>query len=84
MDDVLKTLKLAASRALEALKLQPEHTGKKYSAEVANLVDTMNTFEIMGAKSSQVIHGALTPVAEGLPAEFRDVCFPFCFLPSAL
>ncbi|KAI0314024.1 POP1-domain-containing protein [Amylostereum chailletii] len=53
-----------------AVKKLPEHAERKYEVEVADIRDSVNVFEIMGAKSSQVICGALTPVADERP-EFK-------------
>ncbi|KZV71268.1 POP1-domain-containing protein [Peniophora sp. CONT] len=71
--DALKTLKLAASVALDELRQSSQHVGKEYTIEVANLRDAVNVFEIMGPKSSQVLRGALTPV-EGQGKEFNEFC----------
>lgn len=70
--DALKTLKLAASVALDELRQSSQHAGKEYTVEVANLRDAVNVFEIMGPKSSQVLRGALTPV-ESQGKEFNEV-----------
>lgn len=72
LSDALKTLRLAASTALDDLRQLSQHAGKEYTIEVANLRDAVNVFEIMGPKSSQVLKGALTPV-EGQGKEFNDV-----------
>jgi len=76
-DALLTNLKLAASRTLEALKTVPEHAGKKYTLEVADISDSLNAFEITGPKSSQVIAGALKLAArtkgKGKGEEVRDV-----------
>ncbi|KAI0030429.1 NUC188 domain-containing protein [Vararia minispora EC-137] len=70
LDELLRTFKLVASKALEALKVQPEHADMQYTCEVADMTGSVNIFEIMGAKSSQVIHGALTPAL--INPEFRQ------------
>ena len=70
--DAFKTLKLAASTALDELRQSSQHAGKEYTVEVANLRDAVNVFEIMGPKSSQVLKGSLTPV-EGQGKEFNEV-----------
>ncbi|TFY68580.1 hypothetical protein EVG20_g3505 [Dentipellis fragilis] len=59
--DAYLTLKIATSTTLEVLKKSSEHMDKEYEVELANLSDSVNAFEIMGPKSSQVIRGALTP-----------------------
>ncbi|KAA1469823.1 POP1-domain-containing protein [Dentipellis sp. KUC8613] len=59
--DAYLALKIATSTTLEELKKSSDHLDKKYEVELANLSDSVNVFEIMGPKSSQVIRGALTP-----------------------
>ncbi|KAI0304514.1 ribonucleases P/MRP protein subunit POP1-domain-containing protein [Multifurca ochricompacta] len=68
---VLSTLKEAVSLALGALKESPEYSQNSYAVEVVDLRDSINVFEIMGPKSSQVIHGALTPTIDNHNGEFK-------------
>jgi hypothetical protein len=58
---VHSTLKQAVSLTLDALKKSSKHSQNSYAVEVIDLRDSINVFEITGPKSSQVIHGALTP-----------------------
>jgi len=58
---VLSTLKGAVSLALDTLKKSPGCSQNSYSVEIIDLRESINVFEITGPKSSQVIHGALTP-----------------------
>ncbi|KAL5501441.1 POP1 [Sanghuangporus vaninii] len=44
---------------------------KEINVEVADLRDQFNTFELVGPKSSQVIHGALSPVKSEEREEFK-------------
>ena len=71
-EEVYSELRTAASFALEAAKkAAPPPADKPYEVEIADLREHFNVFEIMGPKSSQVIRGALRPVAEDNRAEFK-------------
>ena len=70
---VLSTLKNAVSLSLDALKRSPGHSQNSYSVEVIDLRDSINVFEITGPKSSQVVHGALTPTIADHTGEFKKV-----------
>lgn len=63
--EVYLTLQTSASYALEAAKKANGPDAKvDLVVEIADLRERLNVFEIMGPKSSQVIKGALKPVAE--------------------
>jgi hypothetical protein len=70
---VFSTLKEAVSLTLDTMKKSPLYTQNSYSVEVVDLRDSINVFEITGPKSSQVIHGALTPTIANQKDEFRKV-----------
>lgn len=70
---VLSTLKGAVSLTLDALKRSPGHSQNSYSVEIIDLRESINVFEITGPKSSQVIHGALTPTVVSHKDESQQV-----------
>lgn len=70
---VLSTLKHAVSLALDSFKRSPGHSENSYSVEVIDLRESINVFEITGPKSSQVVHGALTPTIANHTGEFKKV-----------
>jgi hypothetical protein len=70
---VFSALKEAVSLTLDTMKKSPLYTQNSYSVEVVDLRDSINVFEITGPKSSQVIHGALTPTVANQKDEFRKV-----------
>jgi hypothetical protein len=70
---VLSTLKNAVSLSLDTLKKSPGYSQNSYSVEVIDLRDSINVFEITGPKSSQVVHGALTPTIANHTGEFKKV-----------
>lgn len=71
-EEVYAELRTAASFALEAAKkASPPPADKPYEVELADLREHLNVFEIMGPKSSQVIRGALRPVADDIRPEFK-------------
>jgi ribonuclease P/MRP protein subunit POP1 len=70
---VHSTLKQAVSLTLDALKKSSKHSQNSYAVEVIDLCDSINVFEITGPKSSQVIHGALTPTIADHRGEFKKV-----------
>ena len=70
---VLSTLKEAVSWTLADFKMSPKHSQNSYSVEVIDLREAVNIFEITGPKSSQVVHGALTPTTANCKDEFKKV-----------
>jgi hypothetical protein len=70
---VLSTLKNAISLSLDTLKKSPQYSQNSYSVEVIDLRNSINVFEITGPKSSQVVHGALTPTIANHTGEFKKV-----------
>jgi ribonuclease P/MRP protein subunit POP1 len=74
-DEVFDALRTSASLTLDALRRAANgDKDKVVDIELADLRGRVNTFEIMGPKSDQVIKGALTPVAEDKREEFKKVC----------
>lgn len=71
--DVHAGLKLALSLTLQDLKSNAKSSNKHYEVEVTDLCDSVNVFEIMGPKSSQIIRGAFRPVMDGERAELKEV-----------
>ncbi|KAM5533607.1 hypothetical protein V8D89_012720 [Ganoderma adspersum] len=57
-EDVHEVLRISLAFALDAVK----QTGRVAEAEIADLREHFNVFEIMGPKASQVIKGALKPM----------------------
>jgi ribonuclease P/MRP protein subunit POP1 len=70
--EVFDTLKQAASRTLVINKIDSDDF-QEATLEIADLTTHINVFEIMGPKSSQVIKGALSPVASENRKEFLKV-----------
>jgi ribonuclease P/MRP protein subunit POP1 len=70
---VLSSIKGAVSLTLDALKRSQDHSQNSYSVEIIDLRESINVFEITGPKSSQVIHGALTPTIANHTGEFQKV-----------
>jgi ribonuclease P/MRP protein subunit POP1 len=70
---VLSALKNAVSLSLDTLKKSPAYSQNSYSVEVIDLRNSINVFEITGPKSSQVVHGALTPTIDNHTGEFKKV-----------
>jgi ribonuclease P/MRP protein subunit POP1 len=70
--EVFDTLKQAASRTLVKYKTD-SNDPQEATLEIADLTRHVNVFEIMGPKSSQVIKGALSPVASENRKEFLKV-----------
>ncbi|KAI0300399.1 ribonucleases P/MRP protein subunit POP1-domain-containing protein [Russula brevipes] len=68
---VLSSIKGAVSLTLDALKRSQDHSQNSYSVEIIDLRESINVFEITGPKSSQVIHGALTPTIANHTGEFK-------------
>jgi ribonuclease P/MRP protein subunit POP1 len=69
----LSTLKGAVSLTLDTLKKSLGRSQNSYSVEIIDLRDSINVFEITGPKSSQVVHGALTPTIANYKDEFKKV-----------
>jgi ribonuclease P/MRP protein subunit POP1 len=69
---VLDILKDAASYALAEYKRSHEDSPEA-KLDIINLEGHFNVFEIMGPKSSQVIHGCLSPDRSEDRAEFSQV-----------
>ena len=72
--EVFDTLKQAASRTLMKYKAN-SNCPQEATLEIADLKRHVNVFEIMGPKSSQVIKGALSPIASENRKEFLKVRF---------
>ena len=70
---VLSTLKRAVPLTLDTLKRSPGHSENSYSVEIIDLRESINVFEITGPKSSQVVHGALTPAITDHNGELKKV-----------
>ena len=70
--EVFDTLKQAASQTLVKYKMD-SNDFQEATLEIADLTTRINVFEIMGPKSSQVIKGALSPVASENRKEFLNV-----------
>ena len=70
--EVFDTLKQAASQTLIKYKMD-SNDFQEATLEIADLTTHINVFEIMGPKSSQVIKGALSPVASESRKEFLKV-----------
>ena len=68
-EEVHDALRMSASFTLDGAK----QTGRVAEVEMADLREQFNVFEVMGPKSSQVIKGALRPVADQR-ADFNQVC----------
>jgi ribonuclease P/MRP protein subunit POP1 len=74
-DNVFSTLQSTASLSIDAIRRgSKEPIEEPLDVELEDLRGQVNVFEIMGPKSSQVIKGALTPVAEDKRDEFKKVC----------
>ncbi|KAG1861722.1 ribonucleases P/MRP protein subunit POP1-domain-containing protein [Suillus subalutaceus] len=68
-DDIFAALQGSASLVLDAEKQR--HKDVHAEVEIADLRGSVNTFEIMGPKSSQVIKGALSSVLDDDRREFK-------------
>ncbi|KAL4080470.1 ribonucleases P/MRP protein subunit POP1-domain-containing protein [Scleroderma citrinum] len=68
-EDVFDALKNSASHALQTSKEKNPDLASQI--EMGDLRGSINAFEIMGPKSSQVIKGALSPVGSEDRAEFK-------------
>lgn len=70
-EDVLAELKYVVQMYLR----DANDTGKNsVEIEVADLRDQFNVFQLIGPKSSQVIHGALKPIKHDDRPELTEVC----------
>lgn len=74
-DYVFEALQKSASLTLADEKQR--HKDLDAELEIADLRNSVNVFEIMGPKASQVIKGALSPVADEDRQEFKKVHLPF-------
>lgn len=72
--EVFDTLEEAASRTLAKYKTN-SNGPQEVTLELADLRRHVNAFEIMGPKSSQVIKGALSPIASENRTDFLKVGF---------
>lgn len=70
-DDIFAAFKGSASLVLEAEKQR--HQDEYAEVEIADLRGSVNAFEIMGPKASQVIKGALSSVVDDDRQEFKKV-----------
>lgn len=70
-DNIFAALQGSASLVLEAEKQQ--HKDLYAEVEIVDLRGSVNAFEIMGPKASQVIKGALSSVADDDRQEFKKV-----------
>ncbi|KAG2135049.1 ribonucleases P/MRP protein subunit POP1-domain-containing protein [Suillus cothurnatus] len=68
-DDIFAALRGSASLVLQAEKQR--HKDVHAEVEIADLRGSVNTFEIMGPKASQVIKGALSSVGDDDRQEFK-------------
>ncbi|PBK74850.1 POP1-domain-containing protein [Armillaria solidipes] len=70
-DDVFNALQTAASSVLN--EINKESTSDQVvDVEIADLRGKVNVFEIMGPKSSQVLKGALQPIASDDRTSFKE------------
>lgn len=72
--EVHKTICEVTSTVLAEVK-KSSQSGAEHEVEIVDLRKDFNIFEIMGPKSSQVIKGALKPVADDKRKEFKEVSF---------
>lgn len=70
-DMASSTLTRAAMRVLAVAKASGEPAAE---IEIADLRGHTNTFEFIGPKSSQVIHGVMKLVSEDKRKEVKEVC----------
>ncbi|EJC98842.1 POP1-domain-containing protein [Fomitiporia mediterranea MF3/22] len=69
-DEVMSTIKYSVQARLQ----MAQNSGNEdVEIEMADLRDQFNIFELVGPKSSQVIHGALTPVKDESRDEFKKL-----------
>jgi ribonuclease P/MRP protein subunit POP1 len=69
---VARELKKAITRVLD----RPRPSTGEFEVEIADLRGQINSFEIMGPTSNQVLTGALSPVSKDDRNIFKQVC---CF-----
>ena len=72
-EDVFSALQTSASLTLDGIRRASNENDKPLEVELADLRGQVNVFEIVGPRSSQVIKGALTPVAEDKREVFQKV-----------
>lgn len=75
-DAIFSAIKYSVQAYLQLSQSTSKH---KVEVDVADLRDQFNIFELVGPKSSQVIHGALTPVKDEVRDEFKQVCLLMSF-----
>lgn len=68
-EDVTRELQKATSQVLD----RPRSSAEGIAVEIADLRGQVNTFEITGPKSTQVLRGALTPASKDDREEFKKV-----------
>jgi ribonuclease P/MRP protein subunit POP1 len=68
-EDVIRELQKATTQFLA----QPRSSAGEIAVEIADLRGQINTFEIMGPKSSQVLKGTLFPVLDEDRVDFKKV-----------
>jgi len=81
-DDIFAAFQGSASLVLEAEKQR--HKDEYAEVEIADLRGSVNAFEIMGPKASQVIKGALSSVIDDDRQEFRKVFSFFAWCPCKI
>ncbi|KAK0201890.1 POP1-domain-containing protein [Desarmillaria ectypa] len=70
-DEVFNALQTAASSVLDEIKKEST-SDQAVDVEIADLRGKVNIFEIMGPKSSQVLKGALQPIASDDRIGFKE------------
>ncbi|KAK0464529.1 POP1-domain-containing protein [Desarmillaria tabescens] len=70
-DEVFNALQTAASSVLDGIKNEST-SDQAVDVEIADLRGKVNIFEIMGPKSSQVLKGALQPIASDDRISFKE------------
>lgn len=73
-DQIFDTLQDSASSVLDAFK-SGSSSQEQIDVDIVDMKGKVNIFDIMGPKSSQVLKGALQPVAADERAEFKEVSF---------
>lgn len=72
--DILDCMK----ESIRACVYAAQNKKEAVEIELADLRDQFNIFELVGPKSSQIIHGALTPVKDDKREEFKQVRALLC------
>ncbi|KAK0487445.1 NUC188 domain-containing protein [Armillaria novae-zelandiae] len=70
-DEVFNALQAAASSVLDEIN-QESRSDQVVDVEIADLRGKVNVFEIMGPKSSQILKGALQPIASDDRTSFNE------------